>query len=139
MHSNILGIQWLQISSLDFILPILRDRETFPNESTFRASLGLRMGQSMFISEGELWKEKHKILQPLMNQKMMEHSTNIVHQKTSQLMDAIKLDLNEGNGVVEIVSLLKRYTLDVIGAMAFGVDFASLTPNQRKVSKNLFS
>ena len=55
------------------------------------------------------------------------------------LMDAIKLDLNEGNGVVEIVSLLKRYTLDVIGAMAFGVDFASLTPNQRKVSKNLFS
>ena len=89
MHSNILGIQWLQISSLDFILPILRDRETFPNESTFRASLGLRMGQSMFISEGELWKEKHKILQPLMNQKMMEHSTNIVHQKTSQLMEVV--------------------------------------------------
>ena len=43
----------------------------------------------MIISEGELWKEKHKILQPLMNQKMMEHSTNIVHQKTSQLMEVV--------------------------------------------------
>ena len=134
---NVFGENWLVVSDMDLVTEIIRDRESFPNQMKFRKALIKTMGQSMFASEGDLWKEKHEILLPMMRQQMMEQYTTTVQHKCKELLRAIELDLNVSNerdsNEVELVSLMKRYTLDVIGDMAFGVDFKALSSEQQKV------
>lgn len=143
VHMNVFGENWLVVSDMDLVTEIIRDRESFPNQMKFRKALIKTMGQSMFASEGDLWKEKHEILLPMMRQQMMEQYTTTVQHKCKELLRAIELDLNVSNerdsNEVELVSLMKRYTLDVIGDMAFGVDFKALSSEQQKFGKWTFS
>uniref|UniRef100_A0A7S4I7V9 Cytochrome P450 n=1 Tax=Vannella robusta TaxID=1487602 RepID=A0A7S4I7V9_9EUKA len=142
LHLNVFGVNWVVLSDLESIRFVMRDRESFPNDGNFRKALTHNMGRSMFASEGDIWKEKHSIILPLMSQKMMEHSTIVVQNKAQQLIDAIHRDLEStkaGQESIEFVSLMKRFTIDVIGEMAFGVDFQALSAEQRKYGGYSFS
>ena len=81
VHMNVIGQNWLIVSDISLINQIMRDRDNFPNPTIFRDALIHRMGRSMFATEGIIWKEKHDIMQPLMNQKMMERSVQVIQKK----------------------------------------------------------
>ena len=87
-----------------------------------------RAGRSMFSTEGDLWRQKHEILQPMMNLSSLQFNTKIIHQKMNKLMKKIsEFEENKGEEFeIEIIKYLKQVTLDVIGEFAFGVDFHAL-------------
>jgi len=129
-HINFFGTHWVVISSLDAIKTIQRDREHYPNESKFRKAAIYTMGQSLFMSEGMLWDQKHKILSGLMSNSMLNHITTVVYDKSQLLLQRYQAETNP-QGEIEIVWMLKRLTIDVIGEFAFGVNFGTLTDSQK--------
>jgi cytochrome P450 len=126
-----LGIHWVVVSDLDAVKTIQRDRTHYPNTGIFRKALTHTMGPSMFSSEGEIWDQKHKILSPVMSTAMMNHSTTVLHEKAQLFLDRLQQELNHGE--IEIVWLIKRLVMDLIGEIAFGINFASLSNNQQTV------
>eukprot|EP00339_Tiarina_fusa_P022523 CAMPEP_0117033816 /NCGR_PEP_ID=MMETSP0472-20121206/24133_1 /TAXON_ID=693140 ORGANISM="Tiarina fusus, Strain LIS" /NCGR_SAMPLE_ID=MMETSP0472 /ASSEMBLY_ACC=CAM_ASM_000603 /LENGTH=359 /DNA_ID=CAMNT_0004742837 /DNA_START=207 /DNA_END=1283 /DNA_ORIENTATION=+ len=137
-HMNVFGSQWVVISDYGLFQEVVRNRDLFPNDAKVQEAAALCMGRSMFASEGKLWDEKHNIILPFMNQKMLETTAIVTQNKAVQLLEAIELEKSP-EGKVEVISLMKRLTLDVIGEMAFGVDFEAMTPKQRKFDGMSFS
>ena len=123
-----LGQQFVFLSDVETVKAISRDRNNFPNDNKFRKALTYRMGQSLFATEGELWKQKHKLLSPLLSNKMLQYNTVTVNRTCEKFIEQLRLleKAEFKSYEVEIVNLLKRLTLDVIGEIAFGIEFDSL-------------
>ena len=141
-----MGRKSIWTSDAKIVTQIFKQRETFPIDEIFRKAVIHRTGRSMFATEGDLWKRKHDLLQPMMKHSALKYNNILVHEKMAKLMEKISLfdkgnneekGEEEGGGKkgfdIEIVKFLKQVTLDVIGEFAFGVDFHALDDNDLSV------
>uniref|UniRef100_T1GD08 Cytochrome P450 n=1 Tax=Megaselia scalaris TaxID=36166 RepID=T1GD08_MEGSC len=79
----------------------------------------------LFNLDGEKWKPLRKKMTPTFTSGKMKFMFPTIQGVSKELESAFEKSLNE-NSSVEIVDLLARFTTDVIGTCAFGVECNSL-------------
>lgn len=85
------GEQFVCLSDVETVKAVFRDRNNFPNSEKFRKALTYRMGQSMFATEGEAWKQKHKFLSPLLSNKMLQANAVVVNRTCEKFIEQLSL------------------------------------------------
>jgi len=126
---------------LSLIKYVFENRENYPVPRVLARASTYVMGASMFSTEvtircffpielisllqGEVWKRKHQMLQPLLRQKMLEKHSDVAHGKVFKLLDRIESEVGSAGSSksIQMVPYLKRLTIDVIGEVAFGEFF----------------
>jgi len=125
-HIRIPGKDIIIVSSVPLVKEIIKDRETFQSPPSFRDAVAFALGPSMFVSEGSVWKGKHTALQPMLKQNVLESHTHLVNRKSRKLVTKIFSLIESTSNVIDVMPLMKSITLDVIGEVAFGVDFHTM-------------
>lgn len=123
---------------LSLIKYVFENRENYPVPRVLARASTYVMGTSMFSTEvtircffllklmsllqGEVWKRKHQMLQPLLRQKMLEKHGDVAHGKVFKLLDRIESEVGSvgSSKSIQMIPYLKRLTIDVIGEVAFG-------------------
>lgn len=138
---SFVGNEYVSLSEWESMKQVLNNRKSFEMPLYFREAITFRSGPSMFTSEGDLWKKKHHVLEPLFHNKMMKHHFNKISNKLGQLHAIIE----NSEEVINVVPLLHRMTIDIISAVAFGIDVETLEKPQKvysdasgKISENLW-
>lgn len=94
----------------------------------------------LFSIEGQAWKDRRTKLTPIFTSGKMKMMFGIVHEIGDKFVDAINGELKMSTNV-EMHEWLARFTTDVIGSIAFGIDCNCLeNPNTdfRKYGKQIF-
>lgn len=115
---SLAGQPFISTTDPELVNYIFLHRKQFPNPKTFRVAMNKRMGSSTFTTEGDTWKHKRNVINPLLSQKMLEHHANLVIEKAKTLTKNITPDQS-----IDIHDLVSRLAIDVIGKIAFGEDF----------------
>ncbi|CAH2259709.1 cytochrome P450 6B2-like [Pararge aegeria] len=83
--------------------------------------------QNMFFTGGDRWKVLRQNLTALFSSAKLKNMFYLIENCATQLEKVIDEDLKSSKtNVIEIKSLLSRYTMDCIGSCAFGVDTGTL-------------
>ncbi|KAJ7120752.1 cytochrome P450 [Mycena crocata] len=93
-----------------------------------REAAGRLLGKGLLTSELDVHHRHRRILNPAFGGAQIRDLTEIFIEKATQLRDiwAHEVELQDGKARVDILSWLRRATLDVIGAAAFGYQFNTL-------------
>lgn len=82
---------------------------------------------NLFRMEGEAWKTLRSKLSPTFTSSRMKTMFETVYEKAELLQEVLNTHQEE---VINISDICSRYTTDVIGSCAFGIECDSLTdPN----------
>lgn len=133
------------ITDLDLIKQVLiKDFKSFQDRGVFNNVRDEPLTGHLFALEGEEWRSMRHKLTPVFTSGKMKHMFGVVvevgHQLEKAMDSAVKAAVVDG-GDVEIKELCARYTTDVIGTCAFGLECNSLVdPNAefRNKGKMLF-
>lgn len=122
------------ITDLDLIKQILiKDFKSFQDRGVFNNARDEPLTGHLFALEGEEWRSMRHKLTPVFTSGKMKHMFGVVVEVGHQLektMDASVKAAAVDGGDVEIKELCARYTTDVIGTCAFGLECNSLVdPN----------
>ncbi|KAJ7106844.1 cytochrome P450 [Mycena crocata] len=93
-----------------------------------REAAGRLVGQGLLTTELDVHHRHRRILNPAFGGAQIRDLTGIFIEKAIQLRDiwAHEVELQDGRARIDILSWLRRATLDVIGAAAFGYQFNTL-------------
>jgi len=135
---NLFGQDMIFVSNLELIHKIFGDRERFQNEPGFRNSLSYSLPgeSSMFGSEGETWKARHRILEPMQKLNFLRFHTKTMSRTMSKMVGLVG-DLARSRKVptVDFFTILQRATIEVIGHAIFGVDLGVLPDDLKDLSE----
>ncbi|XP_050085336.1 cytochrome P450 6a8-like [Anopheles aquasalis] len=102
---------------------LVKDFHYFPNRGVYFNERDDPLSAHMFAIEGQKWRALRAKLSPTFTSGRIRMTLPLVvevsHRLTDHLRDAIGTSTSE---VVEMHDLLSRYTIDVIGACAFGIE-----------------
>lgn len=154
---KLVGADWVITKDIELAKHVFERRDNYPLCTGFREAFAYEMGVSMFTSEvcrppspnptksiadclikGDLWKEKHHLLQPMLRQKMLERHVVVVYEKANNLIAKLK-GSSSSSPSIEMLSFIKKLTMDVIGEVAFGNLPSLLFSSSRLFSFLLFS
>ncbi|KAH8275378.1 hypothetical protein KR026_006051, partial [Drosophila bipectinata] len=116
------------VTDLDLVKRvIIKDFNHFENRGVFYNEIDDPLTGNLFSIEGQKWRHLRHKLTPTFTSGKMKHMFPIV-VKVGEEMDAVFAEkVAEGQGqVLEVVDLVARYTADVIGNCAFGLNCNSL-------------
>lgn len=119
-----LGLQELYVlNHPDHIMHVLVDRDRKYGKS--RLDLGALVpivGQGLLTSEGEMWKQQRRMLQPLFAQQMLADYSQGVTDLTGEFV--AQLDRNARSGQpLDFAEALTGLTMKIITRSMFGLDF----------------
>ncbi|BFG03551.1 probable cytochrome P450 6a23 [Drosophila madeirensis] len=111
------------VTDIDLVKRVLiKDFNHFENRGIFYNEIDDPLSATVFSIEGQKWRHLRHKLTPTFTSGKMKHMFPIV-VKVGEEMDKIFRDRVGGSGnVLEIVDLVARYTADVIGNCAFGLN-----------------
>jgi cytochrome P450 len=75
----------------------------------------------ILINEGEEWKHRRSVVNPLFNRKMLVHNAEVIGEKMTLLLEILPLDSS-----FNMFPYLRRFILDVVGKVALGIEFHSI-------------
>lgn len=108
---------------------VLSDRfDNFPN-TPMRKLFGEEIwGDGIFMVNGESWKMERKLAKPMFSQLSLQSMVPIFNKHADILLKIFseRISSDERKVEVDIQNLFKRYTLDTIGEIGFGVQIGSL-------------
>ncbi|XP_062137470.1 probable cytochrome P450 6a14 [Drosophila sulfurigaster albostrigata] len=108
---------------------LIKDFKNFPDRGAFNNVRDDPLTGNLFSLDGEEWKAMRHKLTPVFTSGKMKHMFSVVvdvgHRLTST-MGKYASDAAADDGDVEIKELCARYTTDVIGSCAFGLECNSL-------------
>ncbi|XP_066153403.1 probable cytochrome P450 6a23 [Euwallacea fornicatus] len=85
---------------------------------------------NLFRMEGEAWKNLRQKLSPTFTSSRMKFMFNTVYDKAELLRRAVQSHLRNGEGTLNVTDMSGRFTTDVIGSCAFGIECDSLNDPQ---------
>jgi cytochrome P450 len=84
------------------------------------------LGHGIFTVNDAEWRRQRKVASHLFSQRrLVDHMMNVFHSHAKLVV--ARLEEVQHGGVIDMQDLFQRYTLDSIGAIAFGVEIGSLT------------
>eukprot|EP01095_Lingulamoeba_sp_RSL-Kostka_P000672 TRINITY_DN1094_c1_g1_i1.p1 TRINITY_DN1094_c1_g1~~TRINITY_DN1094_c1_g1_i1.p1 ORF type:complete len:490 (-),score=106.21 TRINITY_DN1094_c1_g1_i1:227-1696(-) len=96
------------------------------NVPPIRKTLGEDVwGDGIFLTNGEEWKYQRKLATPIFKVNSLQQMIPILEKHAQILVDVIKGNKKE-NKTFDVQELFKRFTLDTIGEIGFGVEINSL-------------
>ncbi|XP_017066143.1 probable cytochrome P450 6a14 [Drosophila eugracilis] len=134
------------ITDLDLIKQVMiKDFSYFQDRGTFNNTRDDPLTGHLFSLEGEEWRSMRHKLSPVFTSGKMKHMTEVIVDVGHRLGDAMAKEVKEAqkdDGNVEIKDLCARFTTDVIGSCAFGLECYSLQdPNAefRQKGREIFT
>ncbi|XP_036340357.1 cytochrome P450 6a22-like [Rhagoletis pomonella] len=133
----------LVILDLDLVKAILiKDFNKFTDRFQYSADLGNSISANLFALHGERWRPLRIKLSPTFTSAKMKFMFPTLVAVARQLDEAFSEELTQAkDGVIELHDMMGRYTTDVIGTCAFGVECNSLKdPNVefRRIGRQIF-
>lgn len=130
----------LIVTDLDLVRTItVKDFNSFTDRGVFHNEENEPITAHLFAIEGEKWKFLRNKLSPTFTSGKMKLMYNTISDKGNNLVDAINLC----NGAAsEVKKLCMRFTVDVIGSCAFGIECDALKNENAEIlniSKEIFS
>lgn len=111
------------ILDLDLVKSILvKDFQYFQNRGVYFNEKDDPLSAHLFSLEGEKWRFLRSKLTPSFSSGKMKMMFHIITELGDKLVDQIKTDGTD----VEVKGMFARYTTDIIGNCAFGIDCNSL-------------
>jgi len=116
------------ITDLDLVKRVLiKDFNHFENRGVFYNEIDDPLTGNLFSIEGQKWRNLRHKLTPTFTSGKMKHMFPIVVKVGVEMEKIFSDKTTSGQGqVLEIVDLVARYTADVIGNCAFGLNCNSL-------------
>lgn len=129
---------------LDFVKKVLiKDFNNFPDRGFYSNQKDDPLSAHLFTLDGPEWKRMRNKLSPTFTSNKMKFMFPVVCDVGHRFVKTLSaiIDGPKGGNVIEIKDLNARFTTDVIGSCAFGLECNSLTdPNAefRKYGRKLF-
>ncbi|XP_017016882.1 probable cytochrome P450 6a14 [Drosophila kikkawai] len=123
---------------------LIKDFHYFQDRGGFNSSRDDPLTAHLLTLEGEEWKSMRQKLTPVFSSGKIKKMSGVVVEVGHQLIDAMDQCVREAaveDGDVEIKDLCARFTTDVIGSCAFGLECYSLKdPNAefRSMGRKIF-
>lgn len=109
--------------SVEYILKT--NFENFTKGPHFKDKLQTLLGDGIFNTDGQPWKEQRQIASHMFKVKELKHMRDIFERHGRELLQI--LDKAADTGVpIDVADLFFRYTLDSIGEIAFGFNVDSM-------------
>ncbi|XP_055377111.1 probable cytochrome P450 6a14 [Condylostylus longicornis] len=136
----------LMITDLDLVKNILiKDFQYFQNRGSFSNPKADPLTGHLINLEDEYWRNLRSKLTPVFSSGKMKYMFSSVRTIGDRLVEVLNDSIREnGNQTleIEIKSLMSRFTIDVIGTTAFGIDCNTLKdPNSEfnKIGNDIFA
>jgi cytochrome P450 len=101
---------------------ILKDNELFPKFLSTPNLFASMLDESLVMVNGEIWKNQRTTMSPAFHFDFLTKLMGIMQDKTDELIARVP----KGEGF-DAKNWLNRFTIDVLGLTAFGMDFKSLS------------
>lgn len=132
------------ILDLDLVKQVLiKDFKTFQDRGVFNNVRDEPLTGHLFSLEGEEWRAMRHKLTPVFSSGKMKHMFGVIAEVSERLVKAVESAVASTDGDdIEIKEFCARFTTDVIGTCAFGIECNSLEdPNAefRAKGRDIFS
>lgn len=122
---------------------LIKDFNKFVNRTntSFNTKVNPLSGH-LFNLHGEEWRALRTRLSPTFTSGKIKYMFNTVSQVAKQLEETFTEEVGKDGAILEMHDLLGRYTVDVIGSCAFGIECNSLKDPQaqfRVIARQLFT
>ncbi|XP_052870410.1 cytochrome P450 6a8-like [Anopheles cruzii] len=102
---------------------LVKDFQYFPNRGVYFNERDDPLSAHMFAIEGQKWRTLRTKLSPTFTSGRIRTTLPLVIEVCRRFRDHVRAVVVDGeSNVVEVHDLLSRYTIDVIGACAFGIE-----------------
>lgn len=81
------------------------------------------VGRGLLSSEGELWREQRRLIQPAFHKKRIEGMAKTMTDATEAMLARWRLREGSGGGPVDVNREMSRLTLEIVGRTLFGSRF----------------
>lgn len=116
----------LLIADLDLVQTILvRDFSSFPNHGHYFNEKDDPLSAHMLNLLDAEWKQLRQKISPTFTKGKLKLVFKSVHDVVDRLLNAVDVEISK-SGQVEVEDLMSRFTIDVIGTTAFGIECDSL-------------
>ena len=130
------------ILDLDLVKQIMiKDFQSFSERGLFHNERDDPLTGNLLFLDGEKWRVLRHKISPVFTTGKMKFMFPTVVKVGQQLPMACEKFMHEGNGIIEAKDLCARYTTDVIGTCAFGIECNSLLNPQaefREMGRSIF-
>ena len=100
---------------------MIRNRKNYDKASRSSACLALICGESLLTANGDVWKQRRRIIQPMFHRTAVEGFVAAIASCTGEMLDAWAAKAREGEPV-DVASEMMRLTFRVVGRCLFGAD-----------------
>ena len=123
----------LIVTDLDLVRTItVKDFSSFMDRGVFYNEKNEPISAHLFAIEGEKWKFLRNKLSPTFTSGKMKMMYNTIADKGTNFVEAIN---HYNSEAVEVKKLAMRFTVDVIGSCAFGIEFDTLKNEEAEIIK----
>ncbi|MCW1914665.1 cytochrome P450 [Luteolibacter sp. GHJ8] len=100
---------------------MIRNRKNYDKASRSSDCLALICGESLLTANGDVWRQRRRIIQPMFHRAAVEGFVTSIATCTQEMLDAwsVKAKASEA---VDLASEMMRLTFRVVGRCLFGVD-----------------
>lgn len=104
---------------------LVRDFSAFHSRGIYYNEEADPLAMTLFELEGSAWKHLRSKLSPTFTSGKIKQMFGIMQNVANEMVDYLKVNADTGD-IVEIKEVVSRFTTDVIGTCAFGVECNSL-------------
>jgi cytochrome P450 len=115
---------------------IYNDTESFTLSPGYRRALETFAPRSIAVNSGEYWRSHRKIVVGAFAPTQLRFAASVVMEKANVLINRwIQLSQNKETQNINVADELSKYTLDVIGRVAFDYNFDTMTKGSARYLK----
>jgi cytochrome P450 len=128
-HGNVsrfrIGLtEFYLINHPELITHVLVDKDKRYRKSRLDIqAIGPFVGQGLLTSEGDLWKQQRRLLQPLFTQQMFESYTSIITDYVAEMLLGWET-WSKGGTTFDVGEQMTALTMRIIAKTILGIDFA---------------